>query len=239
MTRRAPIPQPASVEEGEVQVRPVVTIAALFGAGGSLVAPQVAERLGVPFLDRALPGSVAVQPRLSDEAAAAAMESPRRRWDRVLDALGRAAPPTGASGQHERLDLDARSLHREIERFLADASRAGGVVLGRGGAVVLAGVPGAIHVYLRGDRERRIERVGDGRGLDRATAARLVDENDRARRDYVRRTYGTDADDPTLYHLVIDAVSLGVDFCVETIVAATGRPDRPVGATGTCRAATC
>jgi hypothetical protein len=37
---------------------------------------------------------------------------------------------------------------RAIERFLADVSRRGGVVLGRGGAVVLAYVPGTLHVYL-------------------------------------------------------------------------------------------
>src|SRR5919202_408699 len=89
-------------------------------------------------------------------AVAEAAEEPRSRWNQVLDALGRASPATGASGQEERLDLESRRLHAEIERFLADASRSGGVVLGRGGAVVLASVPGALHVYLGGSRDRRI-----------------------------------------------------------------------------------
>jgi hypothetical protein len=39
--------------------RPVVTVAAQHGAAGRLVAPRVAEALGVPFLDRALPKSLA------------------------------------------------------------------------------------------------------------------------------------------------------------------------------------
>src|SRR5437660_10035519 len=32
-----------------------VTIAAAYGAGGSVIAPEVAERLGLPLIDRAIP----------------------------------------------------------------------------------------------------------------------------------------------------------------------------------------
>ena len=37
----------------------VVTISATYGAAGSVIGPAVAERLGVPFLDRAIPEEVA------------------------------------------------------------------------------------------------------------------------------------------------------------------------------------
>jgi cytidylate kinase len=121
----------------------------------------------------------------------------------------------------DRLELEERHLHWEIERFLASASRSGGVVLGRGGAVVLASLPAALHVYLGGKREARIERVMELERADQATAARLLDAHDRARRDYVKSAYGIDGDDPSLYHLMVDAVSLGVDACVELVVAAS------------------
>lgn len=199
----------------------VVTLAALHGVGGNVIGPRVAERLGVEFLDRAVPSSVAKRAGLSEVAVTEADDEPRSRWSEVFGALGRASPPTGASGQPEGLDLEHRRLHAEIERFLADASRAGGVVLGRGGAVVLASVPGALHVYLGGDRQARIERVMDIDEIDRETAARQVKANDRARRDYVRSVYGIEGDNPALYHLMIDAISLGVDVCVDLIVAAS------------------
>jgi cytidylate kinase len=199
----------------------VVTLAALYGAGGSLIGPRVAERLGVRFLDRAIPSSVAERARVPETVVAGADDEPRSGWDRLADAIGRASPPSGATGQVERLDLESRKLHGEIERFLADASRSGGVVLGRGGAVVLASVPGALHVYLGGSRDRRVERVMELHDVDRATAARRVKAHDRARREYVRSAYGIDGDDPALYHLMIDAISLGVDVCVDLIVAAS------------------
>jgi len=211
----------------------VVTLAALYGAGGGVVGPRVAERLGVPFLDRAIPRSVAERAGIDEASAAELDEEPRSRRSRLFDALGRASPPSGASAQLERLDLEGRRLHGEVERFLADASRSGGVVLGRGGAVVLASVPGALHVHLGGDRDGRIERVMTLQATDRATAARRVEAHDRARRDYVRGCYGIDGDNPALYHLMIDATALGVDVCVELIVAASEtltREHEPVGA---------
>ena len=198
----------------------VVTIAALYGAGGSIVGPQVAERLGVRFLDRAIPSSVAKRAGVPEAAVADVDQKPRSGWERLLAILGRASPPTGASEQVERLDLEERRLHAEIEDFLADASRSGGVILGRGGAVVLASVPGALHVYLGGDRKARIARVMELQALDRASAAQRLKANDRARREYVRTTYGVEGDSPALYHLTIDALVLGTDVCVELIVAA-------------------
>ena len=41
--------------------RPVVTVAAEHGAAGDLVAQRVADALSVPFLDRALPASLAAR----------------------------------------------------------------------------------------------------------------------------------------------------------------------------------
>jgi cytidylate kinase len=199
----------------------VVTIAGLYGAGGSRIGPRVAEQLGVQFLDRAIPSSVARRAGLPEAAVADVDEKPRSDWQRLLGVLGRASPPSGASGQVERLDLEERRLRAEIEDFLADASRSGGVVLGRGGAIVLTEVPGALHVYLGGDRKARVERVTEWQGVDPETAAHSVKLNDRARRDYVRSAYGVDGDNPHLYHLMVDAIALGVDVCVDLIVAAS------------------
>jgi cytidylate kinase len=200
--------------------RPVVTIAALYGAGGSRIGPRVAEQLGVQFLDRAIPRTVARRAGLPEQADAD-VEKPQNGWQRLLAGLGRASPPSSASGQVERLDLEQRRLRSEIEDFLAEASRSGGVVLGRGGAIVLADVPGALHVYVGADRKARVEQVMEWQGIRREAAAHNVKINDRARRDYVRSAYGVDGDNPQLYHLMVDGIALGIDLCVDLIVAAS------------------
>jgi cytidylate kinase len=200
----------------------VVTVAALHGAGGSVVGPRVAERLGVTFLDRAIPAFVAARAGISEEAVEAVDEHPRRRVDRLVSGLARIAnSSTAGEDVPSRVEFQERRMRAEIEEFLASASLSGGVMLGRGGAVVLADVPGALHVYLGGSEDARVRAIMEVEGVDRERAERYVKAHDRARRDYVRGAYGVDGDDPGLYHLMIDATALGVDACVELIVAAS------------------
>jgi cytidylate kinase len=58
-------------------------------------------------------------------------------------------------------------------------------------------------------------------GIDRATAERRQEVEDRARIGYVHRAYGVDGEDPSLYHLVLDSTMLDLDTCVELIVTAS------------------
>ena len=194
--------------------RPVVTVAAEHGAGGDIVAPQVADALGVPFLDRALPASVA-----------AAEES--QRPGRLVGRLARASTML-ADEPVERVDADEGRHRAEMAEFLTRASTAGGVVLGRGGVVMLADAPAALHVLLVGDHDGRVARVAEREGVDRAEAARRVRALDGARKEYVQRVFSADADDRTLYHLVVNTVALGIDASVEIVLAAsrvrTGHP---------------
>jgi len=59
----------------------------------------------------------------------------------------------------------------------------GGVILGRVGAVILAGHPRAIHVRVTASRATRCRRVHEYGGLDEPAALRLIDRTDRARAD--------------------------------------------------------
>ena len=63
-------------------------------------------------------------------------------------------------------------------------------MLGRGGAVVLGSVPGALHVLLTGPRQARVEQAMRIEGVDQKTAEQRLEANDRARREYVRQRYG-------------------------------------------------
>jgi cytidylate kinase len=200
----------------------VVTVAALHGARGSVIAPRVAEQLGVNFLDRAIPSAVAERAGLTPETLETVDESPRSGVDRLVSTLARVANSSTAGDQvPTRIEFEERRLRGEIEQFVAEARISGGVVLGRAGAVILADAPGALHVYLGGSEEARVRALMELEGIERAKAERDVRAHDRARRAYVREAYGVDGDDPSLYHLMLDATALGPDACVELIVAAS------------------
>ena len=214
---------------GPRQHRPIVTLAAEYGAGGSIVGPRIAERLGVPFLDRGIPQAVAAQAGLPADAVAEVDDEPRTGLGRLAASLCRLSTVTGGTGgSFERLDLQQRTVRGHIEEFLARCRVTGGVVLGRGGMVVLRSVPWALHVRLRGPREARVRQGAAVFRIDVESAARRLKAEDKARRDYVRGVYGVDPEDPSLYHVVLDSTALSLEVCVDMVVdAATARVAAP------------
>jgi hypothetical protein len=202
--------------------RPVVTLAALYGAGGSVVGPKVAERLAVPLLDRAITEQVAERTGLSEDAVADIDDQPRSTVQRLMASLGRSTTVSGGgAGSVERLDMQERAVRARIEEFLARSSVSGGVAIGRGGMVILRSVPWALHVYLGGPLEARLRQRMSLEDIDHDTAQRRQRVEDRTRIEYVQRAYGVDGTDPELYHLMIDSTAVSLDTCVDLIVAAS------------------
>lgn len=201
---------------------PVVTISASYGAGGSVVGPKVAERLGVPFLDRAIPAAVAERLAVPLEEVLAHQWPPTGPW-RLLAAL---APVPNLSGADILLSphrpIEEQRYKEHNEQVLWQMARStGGVILGHAGAVVLHSSPGALHVRLDGPAGARARRVTELEGLDERTARGRLRKNDRARETYVRYIYRANPEDPKLYHLVIDSTALPLETCVDIVVRAS------------------
>jgi len=199
----------------------VVTISASFGAGGSIVGPQVADRLRLPFYDRALPAAVAQRLDVPVQEAVAFDEKAPSGWDRVAQFFARAAVPVGADVPVSEGVLDPDAFRAETEKVLHHiADTTGGVVLGRAAMVVLGGRPDTLCVRLDGPVEQRIAQACAREQLSEPEARRLQRDLDAARDAYLKVFYRRNATDIRLYHLVIDATALPVESCVDLIVAA-------------------
>ncbi|MGH2915342.1 MAG: AAA family ATPase [Solirubrobacteraceae bacterium] len=195
----------------------VVALSAAYGAGGSQIGPALAQRLGVPFVDRGIAIAVAERLEISVDAALAEEE---RGGGGLLEQLlaGFAGAYTGAPATLPDDVVTPREFHLAArEALLAQAATGEGVILGRGAAAALREDLSVLRVRLTGPAERRIEHAMRVRGLDRSAAKRAMRALDRAHGDYVRRFYDVDIDDPLLYHLVLDATAFGQDDCVELI----------------------
>jgi cytidylate kinase len=202
----------------------VVTISASYGAGGAYVGPRVAERLGVPFVDRAIPNEVAQ--RLSVPLAEAVQhdESAGTAFERFIRMLAPAGLAFGARPILEHEVVDENAYRDATERVIRErAAGDGGVLLGRAAALVLRETPGALHVRLYGARAGRVEHAMELEGLSREEAERRLEDNDRAREAYVRHFYGADPNDLRHYHLAIDTTEIDLDCCVDMIAAACER----------------
>jgi cytidylate kinase len=197
----------------------LITVSASYGAGGSIVAPALAERLGLPLLQRVTTSEGHAAPpgpcdeRVSDEEVKA---TPAHRllahFTQAMPAGPTQSPPSTHHQDHHLRGHGEAGIHRLL-------ATGGGVILGRAAAVVL-GKDHGYHVRLDGPPDRRITQGTTIEGITEQEARTHLRAADKARTAYVRRLYRIDPADPSLYHLVIDSTAVPLDTVIELILIA-------------------
>jgi cytidylate kinase len=93
------------------------------------------------------------------------------------------------------------------------------VVLGRAGAVILAGHPRALHVRFVASGATRRRRVREHAGYDEHETSRVIERTDRARAAYAHHIYGVDLSNPALYDLIVATDKIGIEDAAEVVTA--------------------
>ncbi|HZV50710.1 MAG TPA: MFS transporter [Candidatus Dormibacteraeota bacterium] len=217
----APVPLPA--RSGAPAGPSLVAVSAAYGAGGGEIGQALARRLGVPFIDRALPAGLAerlsapLQEALEDDVRPA-----NGRVARALAEVGASSPLFGIQGlSASPAVVDAEGYRaRVVEALDHLAGSSGGVVVGHGAAAALLSRPHVLRVRLEGPPARRLHRAMRMEGLEEAAAKRRLAAADRAHRAYLRYLFGREPEDRELYHLILDSTVLSPEACVEVILTA-------------------
>ncbi len=162
----------------------LVTLSATYGAGGSEVGPELAKRLGVPFVDRLITLRVAARLAVSRASACAhdgVSAGVLARALATLAPIGQAfgeAPATAPVGD--------RDFREATEQVIFERAESGhGVILGRAAAVVLRDDPLALHVRLDGSREGA-PTAGNAAAGDRPSCGRAAHAGNRPRTPRLR-----------------------------------------------------
>jgi hypothetical protein len=198
----------------------VVTVSASYGCAGAEIAPLVAERLGLPFHDRAIPAQVAGRLGVPVAEAQANDETVVGGLWRLVASLGTMPDPVGGVLPVSGVP-DARAYREQTERILGEvADGPGGVVLGRAAALVLGDRPDTLHVRLDGPRDRRFQAAVARSDRPLEEVRREMMATDRGREAYVRHFYRCDPAEARHYHLVIDSTVLPIEIVADLIVTA-------------------
>ena len=200
----------------------LITISRQFGAGGSVVARQVAEALGWRVVDNELVEQVASRAGLPPERVAEREERVSTFVERLARTLAAASPevfpPADSAGAV--LDVPEADLVRITETVVAEIAAQGKVVLvGRAAPAVLSREADALHVKLVAPRAFRIRVAASRLGCAADKAASVLDNTDKMRARYLREYYRRDWDDPVNYHITINTGVLGFEGATELIVA--------------------
>jgi cytidylate kinase len=198
----------------------LITVSRQFGAGGSQVARQVAERLGWRLVDNELIEEVAARAGLPREHVAEREERVSTFVERLARTLAAASPDVFPPPDSAGAIVAETDLVRITETVVAELAAQGKMVLvGRGAPAVLSREADALHVKLVAPRAFRIQVAAGRLGCAADKAAAVLDQTDRNRARYLREYYRRDWNDPVNYHLTINTGVLGFDGATEVIVA--------------------
>ena len=196
----------------------VVTVSATYGARGPVIAPALAERLGLPFADRLIQVQGRTPPPSEEGVTDAELEeeppSPLLESLAMLSAGWALPMPTEPAGLPEQLKTQVEESIREL------IDSGGAVILGRAGAAALAGHRNVFHVRFDGPEERRAEIGAAAEGISLKEAKHHLADTDSTRARYVKRLYRRDPSDPSLYHLVVDTTVLPPEVVTELVATA-------------------
>jgi len=105
------------------------------------------------------------------------------------------------------------------------AQQGNGIVLGRGGQVLLAGVPGIYHVRVIAPLPTRIERIKKAYKCDDRHAEAIIRHSDQARAGFHRFFFSVNWEDSSGYDLVLNTQSIGVQTAAELLRKVIGLLD--------------
>ena len=201
----------------------VVTVSSSFCAGGAVVAARVAERLGWPVHNRAIPAEVAERLAVELDTAFLHDESVETAFSRLMSNLASHLTLEPGVALPDHMSHDPKAFKLASEHVIRAIAEHDAVIVGRAAAVVLADRQDALHVRFDGPVAARLARARIIFGLSEKMASQRLLETDRARALYVRTYYKRDWNDPSLYHLIIDGTAFDEDACAEIVLAAVLR----------------
>ncbi len=200
---------------------PAITVSRTLGSGGSLIAYQVARKLGWRYCDRSILHHTAQALGLDAVALSQQEERPDRLWENILCLLGTGTPEAPYAPPPD-LPVYSKDLFAQESRIMARIlDREATVLVGRGGFAAFQGRPLTLHVHVQADLEFRARRLVDiGRAANPKEAQKLIHASDRDRAGFIRDISGRDWMDPANFDLVLDPSRDGFPACEQRVLDA-------------------
>ncbi len=187
----------------------VITINRELGSGGRTVGRLLAEKLGVPYYDKALINALMEKYNLSADEIERMKGRSISWWSEFkrIVGLGDTIQPTmyivKDGDEPEMLTTEAvyKSEKDILEAMGRDESC---VIAGRMGFHVLKKHPNHLSVLIQASLQHRLERVMRKKNISEAEATKIIKEVDKMREEYVKNFSHTSRYDTRNYDLVIN-----------------------------------
>jgi len=199
----------------------VITISRELGSEGDKIADLLCQELGYCRVDKDMLLQIAREAGVDVEAVLA-KEKAMLRKPRLIsgDMTSLYSKDPGAFEKKSALDDQTytRIARETMEQF---ARQGNGVIVGRGGQMILRDWPGALHVHLYAPPEVRVQRIVQRFHITEAEARRRIAESDEEKRQYIRAMHNNAGwKDLKYYHLAINTGDISPAVAAQIIILA-------------------
>ena len=188
----------------------VITINRELGSGGRTVGRLLAEKLGVPFYDKAVIKTLQEKYHISPEEIERLKGRKHSWWadvERILKIDSGVGMNYYLPQKGDTPDLLTTDEMFKTETLILQDLAAGEscVVAGRSGFHVFRLHPNHLSVLIQASMESRMERIMRKQNMTEEEARKTIERVDKMRENYVKKYTGTSRYDTRNYQLVISA----------------------------------
>ena len=204
----------------------VITINRELGSGGRTVGRILAEKLGVPYYDKALTKPLEEKFDMTLDQIEKLKGSNRSWWEsikRVL-ILGEDAANSSEYYDEEKKELVTSEavLKAEKEILQSIANEESCVIAGRSAFFVTNGLQNRLNILIQASMDHRVNRIMGKRGISEKEAKKIIKEVDETREEYLKNNAHTSRYDTRNYDLVIKMDGKTEEEAVNVILAYIG-----------------
>ena len=188
----------------------VITINRELGSGGRTVGRKLAEKLGVPFYDKALITALQEKFHLTVEEIEK-LKGRNHSWWADIERILKIGPGISSSyylpNKGDEPDLLTTDEMFQAETMILQdiAVHNSCVVAGRSGFYVFRAHPNHLSILIQASMPFRLERIMRKQNMTEEEARKTIDKVDKMRENYVKKYTGTSRYDTRNYQLVISA----------------------------------
>ena len=175
----------------------VITINREAGSGGRTVGAKLAEKLGVPFYDKALIQALMEKYHLTVEEIESLKGRKHDWWSEFKRVVG-------------------------IDRLKGIAESESCIIAGRSGFFIFADHPNHLNILITAPLEQRIQRIVRKQGVTAEEARKIINKIDISRENYINKFTATSRYDARNYDLVINMEGKTEDQIADMILMYIG-----------------
>ena len=204
----------------------VITINRELGSGGRTVGRILAEKLGVPYYDKALTKPLEEKFDMSIDQIEHLKGTNRSWWENIKRVLILGEDAANSSEYYDeekkKLVTSEAVLKAEKEILQSIANEESCVIAGRSAFFVTNGHQNRLNILIQASMESRLKRVMAKQGISEKEAKKIIKEVDETREEYMKNNAHTSRYDTRNYDLVIKMDGKTEEEAVNVILAYIG-----------------